>query len=104
MHISRRRLLLLAPAALLVSLAIPAAQPAVAAPSPTSLTVGVGGAAPSSEAFSGGPITGSADESGNVAPVSCFSPSCESIPLTLAAPSGFPAGSITLTDTLQFTP
>jgi hypothetical protein len=104
MHIPRRRLLLLAPAALLVSLALPPGQRAAAAPSPASLTIGVGGAAPSSEAFSGGPITGSADESGNVAPVSCFSPSCESIPLTLAAPPGFPAKSINLTVTLQFTP
>jgi len=103
MHL-RRRLLLLAPAALLLSLAVPPVQRAVAAPSPTSLTVGVGGAAPSSEAFSGGPITGSADESGNVAPVTCFSPSCESIPLTLAAPGGFPPASITLTVTLTFSP
>ncbi|HXA29300.1 MAG TPA: hypothetical protein VN193_11210 [Candidatus Angelobacter sp.] len=100
----RRPLLLLAPAALILSLTVPPVQHAAAAPSPASLTVGVGGAAPGSQAFSGGPITGSADASGNAAPVTCPAPACESIPLTVAAPGGFPAKSINLSITLQFTP
>jgi len=73
-----------------------------ATPSPASLTVGVGGAAPSSESFSGGPITGSADESGNVAPVTCSAPSCETFPLTLKAPAGYPAKAINLKVTITF--
>jgi hypothetical protein len=94
--------LLLVALPLALVLAAPPRQ-GLAAPTPSTLTVGVGGAAAASEAFSGGPITGSADESGNVAPVTCMTPSCETIPLTLKAPAGFPAKSITLTVTITFT-
>src|SRR5258708_10629418 len=93
---SHRRPLLLLAAATLVLALVPGARGAVAAPSPAALTIGVGGAAPASEAFTGGPITGSADASGTVAPPMCPPPTCESIPLTLRAPAGFPPKSITL--------
>jgi hypothetical protein len=84
-----------------VALALLAASVgASAAPSPSTLTVAVGGPA---QTFSGGPITGSADASGSVAPVTCTTPSCETIPLTLTAPAGFPAKSIDLTVTITFT-
>jgi hypothetical protein len=98
----RRALTLLAAAAVLASLIIPS-QRVAAAPSPGSLSVGVAGAGPSSQDFSGGPITGSADASGNAGPPpTCQAPTCESIPLTLSAPGGFPAKKITLTVTINF--
>ena len=62
-----------------------------AAPSPSSVTVGVGGAGPSSASVSGGPIVGQGDNAqGSPLPV-CQAPSCESIAITLAAPGGFTA-------------
>lgn len=54
-----------------------------AAPSPSSVSVGVG----QSVAISGGPITGTADASGNAAPTSCSDPTCESFPISLQAPA-----------------
>ena len=95
-------------AAVLAAGAVPVAflasvQPTSAAPSPSSLTVGVNGAAAGSQSFSGGPITGSEDASGNLTPpVSCDAPACESIPLTVKAPPGLPAKSITVTVTVNF--
>jgi hypothetical protein len=84
-----------------VTLAVVAATArASAAPTPATLTVAEGGPP---QSFSGGPITGSADASGSVAPVVCSTPACETIPLTLTAPAGFPAKSIDLTITLTFT-
>ena len=89
---------------LVLTLAAAPVQRTLAAPSPSSLTVGVNGAAASSQAFSGGPITGSADASGSAAPVACTAPACETIPLTLSAPAGFPANSINVTIHIDFTP
>jgi hypothetical protein len=97
---NRAALILLASAGVLLAL-FPGGRVAVAAPSPSSLNVTEGSPA---QTFNGGPITGSADGSGNAAPVVCPAPSCESIPLTLGAPSGFPAKSITLTVTISFSP
>ena len=79
----------------------PGGRVAVAAPSPSSLTVTEGQPA---KAFSGGPITASADGSGNAPPVACPAPSCESIPLTLVAAPSAPPKSITLTVSISFTP
>jgi len=73
-----------------------------AAPSPGALTVGVGGAAPASVPFSGGPITGTADASGSAAPTSCADPQCEKIAITVKAPAGFPAKEISLAVTITF--
>jgi len=92
--------------ALAVATAAPLAALAVsagAAVSPASLTVGVRGAGPASATFRGGPITGSADGSGNVQPVSCQPPSCEQLPIKLVAPSGQPAKQISLAATVTFT-
>ena len=77
---------------------------ATAAPSPSSLTVGVGGAAPGTASFTGGPITGSADASGSVSPVVCQAPACEALPVTLKAPAGTPGKALTLTVSIAFTP
>lgn len=82
-----------------VAVLAPSARVA-AAPSPATLTVAVGGP---TQNFSGGPITGSADASGSLSPVVCSAPACESIPLTLTAPAGFPAKSIDLTISVTFT-
>jgi hypothetical protein len=88
-----------ATAAVLASYAMPSGRVA-AAPSPSSLTVTAGGAVAS---FSGGPITGSADGSGNAAPPpACAAPACESIPLTVKAPAGLPAKQIWVTVTVYF--
>ena len=96
-------------AALFTTVALPLAvlvsvQPTAAAPNPSSLTVGVNGAAPSSASFSGGPITGSEDGSGNAPILRCDAPACESIPVTLVAPHGFPGKQIILTVTVNFSP
>jgi hypothetical protein len=79
------------------------ATSASAAPSPAAVTVGVGGAAPASATFTGGPITGTADASGSAAPVTCNAPACESIAITVAAPAGQPAKEIALNITVTFT-
>jgi hypothetical protein len=69
--------------------------PAGAAPSPASLTVGVGGAAPASAPISGGPITGNGDALGLGTAVAACSPAtaaatiCETFAVTLAAPAGW---------------
>jgi len=97
--VSRRALTLIATSAIAASLLLPSLG-ASAAPSPSSLTVSVGGAAAS---FSGGPITGSADGSGNAPIVQCVAPACESIPLTVTAPANFPHGQVTITVTVNFT-
>jgi len=102
MIFKRTSLALVAGVSLTVAL-LAGAKPTSAAPSPSEITVGVNGAAPSSVAFTGGPITGSDDGSGNVAPPPvCQAPSCETIPLTLKAPPGLPSKQITLTVTLLF--
>jgi hypothetical protein len=102
MPIRRTSLALLATAALGASLFV-GVRPTSAAPSPSSITVGVDGAGPASASFSGGPITGSDDASGNVTPPPiCSAPSCETIPVTLKAPHGLPANKITLTVTVIF--
>lgn len=93
--------LLVAAAAVAMSLALPAG-PAKAAPSPTSLTLTAGQPAAN---FSGGPITGSADASGNAAPPpQCVAPACESIPVTLKAPPATPAHELWLSLTVYFNP
>src|SRR5579863_4634678 len=74
-----------------------------AAPSPGSITVGVGDSDPGTAAFSGGPITGSADGSGETAPVTCQAPTCEAIPITLTAGSGVTPGSLELGADVSFT-
>jgi len=74
-----------------------------ATPSPGTVTVGVGGAAPSSVPFSGGPITGTADASGSSAPTSCSDPTCETIAISLAAPPAQPPNEISLTAAITFT-
>ena len=74
-----------------------------AAVSPSSVTVGVRNAAPASVKFHGGPITGTADGSGQVAPVSCSPPSCEQLPIKLEAPSSLPAKRISMAVTVTFT-
>ena len=83
-----------------------AAQPPLtghAAPNPTSITVGVGDTDPATASFSGGPITGSADGSGETAPVTCQAPTCEAIPVTLTAGSGVAPGSLELAFNVSFT-
>ena len=100
---SSRRLAALIAAAAIPSAVAASVLPTAAAPSPGSLTVGVSGAAPSSQSFSGGPITGSEDVSGSLPPpISCDQPACEKIPVTLKAPAGFPSQRITLTVTVNF--
>jgi hypothetical protein len=101
MTLSRRLAALLAVGALPVAV-LASIQPTAAAPSPSTLTVGVAGAGPASQSFSGGPITGSEDASGNATPPpSCDQPACESIPLTVVAPPGTPH-LITVTVTVNF--
>jgi hypothetical protein len=72
-----------------------------AATSANSVTVGVAGAAPSNASFTGGPITGSADASGNLAPQSCSDPSCEQIGIILEGPA-WTRGEISLSITVDF--
>lgn len=98
---ARRRAALVVAAAIVPVAAL--AVSAAATVSPSTVTVGVDGAAPSSATFHGGPITGTADGSGQVAPITCQSPSCESLPITLKAPSTLPAKRITLSATVTFT-
>ena len=74
-----------------------------AAPSPASITVGVGDSDPATASFSGGPITGSADGSGETAPPACQAPTCEAIPLTLTAGAGVAPGSLALNVNVSFT-
>jgi len=94
MIFKRTSLALVAGASLTAAL-LAGTVPTSAAPSPSSLTLGVNGAAPSSVDFSGGPITSSTDGSGSantvgvvVAPPACVAPACETIPVTLKAPPG----------------
>lgn len=97
----RRRVLLSAGIVALVGL--PLAATSQATPSPASFTVGVGGAAATSHAISGGPLTGTSDTGGLTAPVVCDPASCDSFAITLAAPSGWTTGhTIALTATITF--
>jgi len=86
-------------AAALGSLAVRSHSASAAAPSGVTVTAG-GGA----QTFGGGPITGSADGSGFVAPVVCQPPACESFPLKLVAPVGTPAKSLVLSVGITFNP
>ncbi|MHB8719027.1 MAG: hypothetical protein ACYDAC_09085 [Candidatus Dormibacteria bacterium] len=88
---------------LLAALAAPAPLAARAAPSPTSITVGVGDSDPATASFSGGPITGSADASGTVAPPTCQAPACEQLPITLTAGPSVSPGTLQLGATVSFT-
>jgi len=96
-----RRVVRLMLAAVAGAVALPGVA-GLAAPSPSSLTVGVNGAGPSTATFSGGPITGTADGSGNAAPVACTPPACETITINLAAPPSLPPKEIKLAVTVTF--
>jgi len=65
-----------------------------AAPSPSSVTVGVGGAAPAQATVNGGPITGQGDNGLGQPLNPCPSPACESFGITLQAPAGYAAGNV----------
>ena len=97
----RRVALLMAPAlAALVALGTPRAG--LAAPSSTQITIGVGTSDPSSATYTGGPIDGGTDAAGNAAPpAQCVAPACESVALTLNAPSS-DAGALSLSLSVTF--
>lgn len=99
----RQRVLIALVGAAAAAVALASASPiAHASPSPAAVTVGVNGAAPASAAMSGGPITGTADASGSTAPIVCNEPACETIGITLKAPSTVPAKAIALNVTVTF--
>ena len=77
----------------MLAVAIPTAVKA--APSQSNVTVGVGGAAPSTAGpVTGGPITGQGDNSGGAPLNPCPPQACESFGITLVAPAGFIANNV----------
>ncbi|MHB8508094.1 MAG: sialidase family protein [Candidatus Dormibacteria bacterium] len=105
-HLLRhRRPLLLLPAALLI-LPLLTASPAVAG-TPASVTVGVGGAAPTSATYAGPALVGTDDGAGlaGQSAATCTAVACDRETVVLAAPAGYTAthvvglsASVTATD------